>query len=134
MKNNTLINIPLLCLFRKAPINGKLAFFTEEVYRELMGPEPSLEEKIEKLMDDIEFAPVLPKKSAQLKKHEGDVNKSTPHSLWNPTCTKQKGGRKQLNRPINSWDTPADSTACSNPVINNPIKTNMPSAEKKLRL
>ncbi|KAK7488270.1 hypothetical protein BaRGS_00020429, partial [Batillaria attramentaria] len=32
----------------KEPINGKTAFFTEEVFRQFMGPEPSVEETVEK--------------------------------------------------------------------------------------
>ncbi|KAL8558002.1 hypothetical protein ACOMHN_063743 [Nucella lapillus] len=44
----------------KEPINGKMAFFTEEVYQQLAGPEPSLEDRVMKMMDALGFPPPPP--------------------------------------------------------------------------
>ncbi|XP_076461785.1 uncharacterized protein LOC143294239 [Babylonia areolata] len=41
----------------KEPVNGKRAFFTEEVYQQLAGPEPSLEDRVMRMMDALGFPP-----------------------------------------------------------------------------
>ena len=75
---------------RKQAVNGKTAFFTEEVYRQLAGPEPSLEEKVKQMMDGLGFP--SPSKLSKSTKHSGNGNKLGSGDPDDPV----RGGRPTL--------------------------------------
>lgn len=67
---------------RKEPINGKKVFFSDEVFCQIVGPEPSLEMKVSKLLDDLGFAPA-PGQLTPLKNNSGAYKKQPPkNSDW----------------------------------------------------
>lgn len=85
---------------RKEPINGKKVFFSDEVFCQIVGPEPSLEMKVSKLLDDLGFAPA-PGQLTPLKNNNSVACKKQPpkNSDWltgdgtqSSTSTPQLGG------------------------------------------
>ncbi|KAK7109022.1 little elongation complex subunit 2-like isoform X2 [Littorina saxatilis] len=44
-------------LIRKEPVNESTTFFTDELYRQLAGPEPTLEERAMQMMDALGYGP-----------------------------------------------------------------------------